>query len=603
MTRTPLLTLLLPLLIAAGTPAGVVIENTAIYQDATGSVPSNTVRVTVQEVCAATLAPTLIERAARPGETVTAPYTLTNTGNVRRVFPLQARLSGEGTVSVTLDRNGDGLPDDGPSQDVALEADESAQVLLTVTALASGLVTGTVSSGCDGTLSAALRVRAQVGAPLITKTVEGDLTAQAGETVRYRLALTNPERVAVSGVQVEDVLSAGLDFVAVEGASGVLSEALEGGRTRVTWRTDLAPGETRGFTLLARVNPAVPDDTEIENTAVASGEGGSARSTPPALIRVFTSQLLVSKAASSGAVDAGGLIGYTVRVVNPAKTTLNSTVVTDVPDPQLTLLLDSVRVNGQAVAARFTDGTLSVPVGVLLPGATATLSYSARAPLTTDGTPLNNTVSAAALGQQGRVVAAVKSNVAAANVVLRSRLSVAGNDLVGRVYVDRDGNARFDAARDTPVPRARVLLAGGREALTDGSGLYSFRDVPAGTHALRLDPRSVPYRLPTPAQAGQGLTGPGTAEIQVLALTVQDFALLPNTLTLTRQWSLRTAHTDLTVDVAADHTRVLARNRRDETTCLTLGGELPPLQIPAQAVTEITLPPGADPRPQEMPCP
>ncbi|MDL2342982.1 isopeptide-forming domain-containing fimbrial protein [Deinococcus sp. MIMF12] len=604
MTRTSLLTLLLPLLLAAGTPPGVVIENTATYEDAAGSVPSNTVRVTVQEVCAATLTPTLTERTARPGDPVTAAHTLTNTGNARRTFPLQARLDGEGTVNVTVDGNGNGQPDEAPAREVTLDPDGSAQVLLTVVPLSSGLVTGTLLSGCDGTLGAALRVRSQVGAPLITKAVEGDLTAEAGDTVRYRLEVTNPERIAMSGVQIEDVLSAGLTYVAVEGgAEGVLTEALDGGRTRVTWRTDLAAGETRVYTVVTTVAASVPDDTEIENTAVATGEGGSTRSTPPAIIRVFTSRLLITKAASSGTVDAGGLIGYTVTVTNPADTTLSSTVVTDVPDRRLTVLLDSVKVNGQATPATLAGGRLTVPVGILAPKAGATITYNAHAPLTSDGTPLNNAVSAAALGKQGRVVAVVNSNVATAQVTLRSRLSTSGNDIVGRVYVDRDGNARFDAGRDTPVARARVLLAGGREALTDASGLYSFRDVPAGLHALRLDPRSVPYRLPTPAQAGQGLSGPGTAPVQVLALTVQDFPLLPNTLTLAWQWTVQTEHADVTVEPGPYQTLVRVRNRRPAPTCLTLGPLLPLVQLPSEAGHEMILPGTPDLRPQETPCP
>ncbi len=38
------------------------------------------------------------------------------------------------------------------------------------------------------------------------------------------------------------------------------------------------------------------------------------------------------------------------------------------------------------------------------------------------------------------------------------------------------------------MERARILLAGGREVLTDAAGRYHFKDVPQGVQALRLDP-------------------------------------------------------------------------------------------------------------------
>ncbi|MFD1734134.1 hypothetical protein ACFSC4_27320 [Deinococcus malanensis] len=67
-------------------------------------------------------------------------------------------------------------------------------------------------------------------------------------------------------------------------------------------------------------------------------------------------------------------------------------------------------------------------------------------------------------------------------------------DIVGRVFIDTNGNRMFDAGVDTAVPLARILLAGGREVRTDAQGRYSFTNVAMGTHALRLDPASVPFR-------------------------------------------------------------------------------------------------------------
>ncbi|MFD1732001.1 hypothetical protein ACFSC4_14530 [Deinococcus malanensis] len=93
-------------------------------------------------------------------------------------------------------------------------------------------------------------------------------------------------------------------------------------------------------------------------------------------------------------------------------------------------------------------------------------------------------------------------------------------DILGVVFVDRNRNGLYDEALDTPVARARVLLAGGREALTDERGRYSFGNVRIGTHALRLDPSTTPYQALITHQAG-GLSG--TKTVHVTGLTSVDF--------------------------------------------------------------------------------
>ena len=71
-----------------------------------------------------------------------------------------------------------------------------------------------------------------------------------------------------------------------------------------------------------------------------------------------------------------------------------------------------------------------------------------------------------------------------------------------------------------------MLLAGGREALTDAQGRYHFKDVMQGVQALRLDPSSVPTTaLAMPMDGGLS----GTRSVNVLGLTAVDFALSPLT--------------------------------------------------------------------------
>ncbi|GGS09995.1 isopeptide-forming domain-containing fimbrial protein [Deinococcus sedimenti] len=594
MKRLLPLTALSTLLIAAGTPAGQVIENTATYEDADGRLDSNTVRVTVQPVCAAELTPDRASRAVRPGDTTTVPYTLRNTGNATRAFPLQAQVSGAGVqVTVTPDLNGNGQPDDAPASTVTLEPDQAVTVLVTSAVATSGTHTVTLISGCDSDLRATLTLGAQHQPPLITKTVVGAATIEEGQPVTYTIRVTNPENVTMPDVTVEDVLSSALTFTSVSPDEGVTTTPTGDGRTRVAWRTDLAPRETRTYTLTARVKSGTDDDTEVSNTASATNEGGTATSTPPAVIRVFTSRIVIQKTVSPLVVDPGGRISYALVVTNPSTTAITSTVVTDTPDPQLTVYPDTVNVNGKAIPATLDGGQLRIPVGTMRSGESVTITYDARVPVEPIDQPIRNRALASALGRQGTVVANITSNLVAASVTVRRKLGFSGQDLIGRVYVDRNGNGRFDAP-DQPVPGARILMAGGREALTDSNGLYAFANVTPGLQALRLDPRSVPF-TPADQRALNRLWNAGTAVTDVVALTSQDFPLRPNQLAVQGADTWTGGHATVTFTATGYAARAL-----HDPTCIRLGDQV--LRLTRDARTG-PLPAGPRPTPEEVTCP
>jgi uncharacterized repeat protein (TIGR01451 family)/fimbrial isopeptide formation D2 family protein len=595
MKRQASLCLLSALMISAGTPAGVVIENTAVYEDDLIRIPSNTVRVTVTPVCAADLAPTLTERSVQPGDTVTTPFVLTNTGNSTQTYPVTLGTNDLG-AQVVADLNGNGLPDDAATSSVTLDPDGRVTLLVTATAQTSGLHTVTLTTGCEGNLTATLKLNSRHIAPLITKTVLGDNTIEENATVQYRITVTNPERVAMPDVVIEDELNMALEFVEVNPESSVSVSAIDGGRTLLRWRTDLAASESKSYVLTARIRRGIPDDTEVTNTANATNEGGTAISTPPAIIRVFTSRILVSKAVEPVLVDPGGQVTYTVTVFNPSTTTITDTVMIDTPDPVLSVDLNSVTVGGKPMPATLEGQTLRVPLGSLNSNTGVTVRYTARVPLQAAGRPVVNSVVASARGRQGTVIATIVSNLAAANVVMRPKLSASGNDLVGRVYVDRNRNQRFEQGTDTPLQNARVLLAGGREVTTDSNGLYAFANVPSGMHAVRLDPQSVPYKQAVNADSLHGAFEAGSAAVQVNAL-------LPNVagVSLTSRW---TGPNTTVAFTAAPDIILTAANRSDRAVCLLIGSQRVNLN-PRQTLSTPLLPSGQPtaPTPQEVTCP
>lgn len=602
MKRQASLCLLSALMISAGTPAGVVIENTAVYEDDLISVPSNTVRVAVTPVCAADLTPSLTERATRPGDSVTTPFVLTNTGNSPQTFPVTLGTN-DLAAQVIADLNANGLPDDAPSTSVTLEPDARVTLLVTGTPQTSGIHSVTLTTGCEGALAAVLKLNSRHAAPLVTKTVIGDTTVEEGQTVQYRITVTNPERVAMPDVMIEDEMNSALEFVEVAPNASVTVSTIGGGRTLLRWRTDLAANETKSYILTARIRTGTVDDTEVTNTATATNEGGTNTSTPPAIIRVFTSRILISKAVEPLIVDPGGLVTYTVTVFNPSTTSITDTVMIDTPDDVVTVLPESVTVDGKSAPATAEGKTLRVQLGTLASEQGVTVRYDARLPLQSPNRPIVNSVVASALGRQGTVIANIRSNLAAANVVMRQTLSASGSDLIGRVYVDRDGDQRFDRTRDTPVQNARVLLAGGREVTTDSNGLYAFANVPNGMHAVRLDPQSVPYKMAPNKASLHGAFEAFSAAVQVNALTVQDFPLVPNAarVRLTQRWTGPNSTVEFT---AAPDITLTAVNRSDRATCLLIGTQRVNLAARQTVVTPLRpLGQPTPPTPQEVACP
>ena len=119
---------------------------------------------------------------------------------------------------------------------------------------------------------------------------------------------------------------------------------------------------------------------------------------------------------------------------------------------------------------------------------------------------------------------AIASNTATAKVKVSPLNFAPLGEIIGYVYVDRNRDGRFQQDSDLPLPRARVILAGGRVALTDDDGRYHFAAVTYGSQAVRLDPASVPYAPEIMPMEG-GLSG--TQTVQINGLTSVDFPLAP----------------------------------------------------------------------------
>lgn len=533
------------------------------------------------------------EAEVQPGGELVTAYTVVNTGNTDQTVDLTAVTDGSPasghTVTYYVDGDGDGLLSTaeraaGPVtrlplkwNDPATPADEGLRPILQVLQVpatapagaayaASPAATGQVLRVADRTVvtvqeSASVldlqfsRAVVPAAAPACGVTVSPDGTVTAPgqlQTARPGTGGVFPYTLRNGGGAAADVAVSGAALpgsAALPGTQVILDSNRNGqadpGEVAVQ-RVQLAAGQDAQLLLVVDAVSAAGD---VHVNLTATCPDGSMDDNNVALLRVGA--LGLTKTVDRPVAVIGERLTYTLTLTNGFPgTALRDLQVTDTPQAGLTYIPGTSSLNGQPIPDPVQDGGALVwTVPTLADGAQANLAYAMRvAPVA--GNEVRNTVTAQARTVSG-AAAAFASAQAAATARVQSPLNFAPlGDIVGQVYIDANGNRTFDLG-DTPVPLARILLAGGREVRTDAQGRYSFTNVPLGTHALRLDPGSVPFRpLPTPGDGG--LTG--TRTVTVRGLTAVDFPLgAPVSLiSAGRQFTVTVGTTTLTKTVTLD---------------------------------------------------
>ncbi|MFC5849781.1 DUF11 domain-containing protein [Deinococcus petrolearius] len=465
------------------------------------------------------------------GQQVCFDHTVQNTGDVADNFRVVVTYP-QGAAQATL------LGPDGAAlvQPLALVPGQTSAVRVCYTPAQTGpleaLLTVRGERG-TGNTTRDLVSAIETGLPELRKSVtatSADGTALAagatvavGDRLSYTLTVRNPYARPLTGVVVSDPLPAHVDALGVSGG-GTLSGAA--GTQVAEWRLGtLAPGESRTLKVEAVVSSRAVDGEALTNvfnlvtTELPTPLPSNAVATP-----VWSAQLLIAKTVSARTVTYGDRLTYTLRIRNASATTaVVDAVVTDTPARGLLYLPGTATLDGQPLADPVaTDGQLSWTVASIPAGGEVVITYAIR--VTPEaGSELDNVVQVVGTGAGG-AARAIASNNAKATVRLDPLKFAPVSDVLGVVYVDRNRNGRYDAGLDTPIERARVVLAGGRLALTDAAGRYHFANVGFGTQALRLDPSTVPY--PPLAVPGDGGLS-GTRTVQVRGLTGVDFPLAP----------------------------------------------------------------------------
>ncbi len=508
--------------LAAGTPAGTVITNTAVFDSEDGRVISNPASLTVEAVCAPNLTPTGLNATALGGQPVTFAHTLTNVGNSAQTFTLGTT---PGNAFAYQDRNADGVATaDERVSTVTLAADAAVPLLLfglTGTHSESWTLSASCANPLEGAQTVTDTVSTSVSLLELQKSLLTEDVTVAGAEAKYAITVRNPNLLAVQNVVVTDLLPTGETLV----SAAPEATSQDAGGLRWALGT-LQPGEARQIVLTVRLGETLADDTLVTNTASASSSDLQSPTSSQAALRIFSTRLLLQKAVLERVADVGDLLHYTVTVTNPSKANLSVSVIDDTPSAGLRYVAGSTTLDGTRAA----DPTISGPhlhfqTGPLNAGASHVVTYTLQ--VTPEaGDDLDNTAAATALGANSVIAARVVSNLGRVQVERRIRLFGGQAEIIGRVYVDRAHAGHYVAGIDTPVAGARILLAGGLEVLTDQEGRYHFADLTPGTYALRLDPKSTPWKA-LPWIGDRGLTGSRTVDL--LGLTTVDFPLQPNT--------------------------------------------------------------------------
>ena len=468
------------------------------------------------------------------GQRVCFDHTLQNTGDVADNFRVTVTFpQGKGSAEL-LDENGEVL-----KQPLRLDPGRSALVRVCYVPAEAGPFRALVAaSGERGTSNATADLISRIEASLpelkksvvaTTLDVDGkpvtlgpERTVATDDVLTYTLDVRNPYGTPLNDVVVTDPIPAHLDFLDAS-SGGTLSGSLD--EQRVTWQLgDLAPGERRTLTFRVRVSDRAVDGEQLKNIfQLVSSELMTPVSSNEVSTPVWSARLVIDKEVSAQEATYGERLTYTLRIRNTSKTTaIERPVITDTPAPGLEYIPGTATLNGQPLAdPQQQDGSLLWTIETIGAGGESAVTYETRVTPAATAT-LSNTVTVVGRGGER----AIASNRATALTKLNPLKFAAISDIVGTVFVDRNRNGLYDKGFDTPIERARIILAGGQQVLTDKLGRYKFGNVPFGTQALRLDPNTTPY---TPLHTAQDGGLPGTRTVQVRGLTVMDFPLSPLT--------------------------------------------------------------------------
>ncbi|WP_291430117.1 DUF11 domain-containing protein [Deinococcus sp.] len=499
-----------------------------------------------------------VRQNALLGQEICFPHTVQNLGDRPDSITITGRIvTGQATLRFT-ELNGTPITEPFIVPDLAPQATRDFNAcyvptkanISTANEAVRAALTATSSRGAADnlTIDCVINVAPNLLNPVKTGDADEGLV-EPGQVITYTLTFKNPQSFALTNLVLRD----NLKNLQIRNAQGQVTRtdslefisADQGGApegTDVVWRfARLAPGETLTLSLRARVPAATPDGARAVNTfTVGSTEVPEPIRSNPVQNGVFDqANLTLVKSSSPATVSFGQTITYTFTVTNRSATgALQQIRVTDNLPVGLEYVDGSSTLNGASIIPTVTGREYVWSIPGLAPGASAVINFDAVV-TPAAGSQIRNSALATAISNNGEIKTPPSSALNTVNPLIFGRNTA---DLVGYVFLDVNRNGVYDRGTDIPCQNARVILAGGRIALTDAEGRYHFRNLMEGTAALRLDPNSVAAQaISMPQDAGR----PGSRLVFLRNLTSVDFPLAPQAgdIAVIRETTLRVSST------------------------------------------------------------
>ncbi|GLZ42378.1 hypothetical protein Acsp05_60020 [Actinokineospora sp. NBRC 105648] len=400
-------------------------------------------------------------------------------------------------------------------------------------ALSTTVVSQAQGSSCPvGSGNPACTAAVTVLVPALTLViVAGAPVTTPGAVVEYTIVITNTGQTAYLGAVVTNALSAVLPDADYNGDAEASSGVLGYEDQTLTWTGDLPVAASAVITYSITVHDPDTGDKQMDNRVASTSPGSTCppESASPACVaqvRVLVPALLLTKAADTAVVIAGGTVTYTVTLLNSGETDYLPASFTD----PLVDVLDDADYGGDATAGtgtvEYADGTLTWS-GALAVGETAVITYSAAVRFPAGGDrSLANTVTSATQGGNcatgadprcGAVVAVLVPGLDIAKTADASQV-VAGGTLGYTVTATNTGAADYPAAALVDSLTGVLDDAAYNGDATATTGTVSYVDEELGwTGALPVGATVVIRYSVTAALGG---TGDGSLDNRVRSLSV-----------------------------------------------------------------------------------
>ncbi|HEX2864795.1 MAG TPA: hypothetical protein VHN99_09530, partial [Deinococcales bacterium] len=273
--------------------------------------------------------------------------------------------------------------------------------------------------------------------------------------------------------------------------------------------------------------PAFPAATASASLTSATPDPDPSNSTLSHATAVTDDILKLAKAALQPSVRVGGQLGYALVLSNLAGLPVNGPTVTDTLPLGLAYEPGTSELSGAAAAdpaVTVAGGrqTLTWTLPDLAAGASAVLKFKTHAGPAARGRLVNTATAAGRVGPLGAGVGAQ----ATSGAVAVQPVGDPNATIVGRVYLDENGNGLFETGTDRPVAGAALVADDGRRVTTDEQGRYSLPALSLGSRVLRLDLNTVP-RQPEASAQDAGLPGTRLLNLTAPGLYTADFPLMP----------------------------------------------------------------------------